>query len=95
VLADEPEVLLADKPTGNLDLKTGDEILALLYSLWEETGITVVLMTTTRRPREPLPGFCGWPQLPQGGVPPRWGPATAWRSATERRGGWRSGLEAR
>ena len=44
-LANEPEVLLADEPTGNLDSKTGDAILALLYSLWKETGLTVVLIT--------------------------------------------------
>ncbi len=44
-LANEPDVLLADEPTGNLDSKTGEEILALLYRLWEETGITVVLIT--------------------------------------------------
>ena len=41
----QPEVLLADEPTGNLDTKTGDAILALLYSLWEETGLTVILIT--------------------------------------------------
>ncbi len=44
-LANEPDVLLADEPTGNLDSRTGEEILALLYRLWEETGITVVLIT--------------------------------------------------
>jgi putative ABC transport system ATP-binding protein len=44
-LANEPEVLLADEPTGNLDSATGDSILALLYALWEETGSTVVLIT--------------------------------------------------
>ncbi len=44
-LANEPEVLLADEPTGNLDTRTGDAILALLYSLWEETGVTVILIT--------------------------------------------------
>jgi putative ABC transport system ATP-binding protein len=44
-LANEPEVLLADEPTGNLDTKTGDAILALLYRLWEDTGVTVVLVS--------------------------------------------------
>jgi putative ABC transport system ATP-binding protein len=44
-LANEPEVVLADEPTGNLDTKSGDSILGLLYSLWEEAGLTVVLIT--------------------------------------------------
>jgi putative ABC transport system ATP-binding protein len=44
-LANGPDVLLADEPTGNLDTKTGDAILALLYRLWEETGLTVILVT--------------------------------------------------
>jgi putative ABC transport system ATP-binding protein len=44
-LANEPDVLLADEPTGNLDSRTGEEILALLYRLWQETGVTVVLIT--------------------------------------------------
>jgi putative ABC transport system ATP-binding protein len=44
-LANNPEVLLADEPTGNLDTKTGDAILGLLYKLWEEAGLTVVLIT--------------------------------------------------
>jgi putative ABC transport system ATP-binding protein len=44
-LANDPDVLLADEPTGNLDTATGDSILALLYRLWEEAGLTVVLIT--------------------------------------------------
>jgi putative ABC transport system ATP-binding protein len=44
-LANEPDVLLADEPTGNLDTTTGDSILALLYRLWEEAGLTVILIT--------------------------------------------------
>jgi putative ABC transport system ATP-binding protein len=48
-LANHPEVLLADEPTGNLDTKNGDAILALLYQLWAETGLTVVLVTHNDR----------------------------------------------
>jgi putative ABC transport system ATP-binding protein len=44
-LANGPDVLLADEPTGNLDTATGDAILALLYELWEDAGLTVVLIT--------------------------------------------------
>jgi putative ABC transport system ATP-binding protein len=44
-LANEPRVLLADEPTGNLDSETGAEIVELLRSLPEEQGQTVVLVT--------------------------------------------------
>jgi putative ABC transport system ATP-binding protein len=44
-LANEPEVLLADEPTGNLDSATGRQILDLLRGLWEGTGTSVVLIT--------------------------------------------------
>jgi putative ABC transport system ATP-binding protein len=44
-LSNSPDVVLADEPTGNLDTKTGDSILALLYRLWDETGLTVVVIT--------------------------------------------------
>jgi putative ABC transport system ATP-binding protein len=43
-LANEPDVLLADEPTGNLDTTTGDEIMAVLRGLWEE-GLSVVLIS--------------------------------------------------
>jgi putative ABC transport system ATP-binding protein len=38
-------VLLADEPTGNLDEGTRDEIIALLERLWQENGLTMVLVT--------------------------------------------------
>jgi putative ABC transport system ATP-binding protein len=55
-LSNEPDLVLADEPTGNLDSKTGDSILALLYRLWDESGLTVVVIThdpaiSTRAPR--------------------------------------------
>jgi putative ABC transport system ATP-binding protein len=43
-LANRPDVLLADEPTGNLDTKTGTGILALLRELWSE-GLTLILVT--------------------------------------------------
>jgi ABC-type lipoprotein export system ATPase subunit len=44
-LANEPRVLLADEPTGNLDSDTGTEIVELLRSLANGSGQTVVLIT--------------------------------------------------
>ena len=44
-LANEPRVLLADEPTGNLDSETGTEIIELLRSLSAGQGKSVVLIT--------------------------------------------------
>ncbi len=44
-LMNEPYVLLADEPTGNLDTKTGDELMDLLVQLNAEQGLTVILVS--------------------------------------------------
>jgi putative ABC transport system ATP-binding protein len=44
-LVKEPKVLLADEPTGNLDVDTRDEIISLLERIWSEHGLTLVLVT--------------------------------------------------
>jgi putative ABC transport system ATP-binding protein len=44
-LANEPRVILADEPTGNLDSATSDEIVGPLRDLSAEHGVTVVVVT--------------------------------------------------
>ncbi len=44
-LANHPSIILADEPTGNLDLHTGEEIIALLKRLTVEEGVTVITAT--------------------------------------------------
>jgi putative ABC transport system ATP-binding protein len=44
-LVNDPELLLADEPTGNLDSRTSVEIMEILQRLNREKGITVVLIT--------------------------------------------------
>jgi putative ABC transport system ATP-binding protein len=44
-LVKQPKVLLADEPTGNLDIDTRDEIMSLLEALWRDRGLTLVLVT--------------------------------------------------
>lgn len=44
-LANSPAIILADEPTGNLDLRTGQEIIDLLRKLNVEQGVTVIAAT--------------------------------------------------
>ncbi len=44
-LANDPDIILADEPTGNLDLKTGEEIIQMLEALKDELGVTVISAT--------------------------------------------------
>jgi putative ABC transport system ATP-binding protein len=41
----EPDVLFADEPTGNLDQRTGEKIIELLFSMNSNSGTTLVLVT--------------------------------------------------
>ncbi|NUL83548.1 MAG: ABC transporter ATP-binding protein [Armatimonadetes bacterium] len=44
-LANNPSIILADEPTGNLDLNTGKEIIELLRALNKERGVTIISAT--------------------------------------------------
>ena len=44
-LVNRPSIILADEPTGNLDLRTGEEIINLLGEMKEKFGITVITAT--------------------------------------------------
>jgi putative ABC transport system ATP-binding protein len=43
-LVTSPSIILADEPTGNLDTKTGNDIMKLFKNLWE-SGNTIIIVT--------------------------------------------------
>ena len=48
-MINQPDLILADEPTGNLDSHTGDEILDLICSLRSERNVTLVIATHSAR----------------------------------------------
>ncbi len=44
-LINDPSIVMADEPTGNLDSKTGEEIMDLLLKLNKERGVTLIMVT--------------------------------------------------
>ena len=44
-LIGNPEILFADEPTGNLDSRTGAEIMALLQKINQDIGQTIIMVT--------------------------------------------------
>jgi ABC-type lipoprotein export system ATPase subunit len=44
-LVNQPRILLADEPTGNLDSRTSEEILQMFQALNQSDGITIILVT--------------------------------------------------
>ena len=44
-LINDPAIIMADEPTGNLDSKTGEEIMDLLMRLNQESGVTLIMVT--------------------------------------------------
>jgi putative ABC transport system ATP-binding protein len=44
-MSNNPDIILADEPTGNLDTKTGKDITDILRKLNKEFGVTLILIT--------------------------------------------------
>lgn len=51
-LINQPPLILADEPTGNLDSQTGQEVMMLLWEIARDAGCAVVLVTHDRRVEE-------------------------------------------
>ena len=64
-LMNGPELLLADEPTGNLDSKTGEDVLRYLFGLAAEQGLTLVIVTHN----EAIASRCGRHVVLRDGLP--------------------------
>ncbi len=47
-LANEPDLLLADEVTGELDSTTADQVMAVIFDAWRARGLTVLFVTHSR-----------------------------------------------
>ena len=45
----KPDIIFADEPTGNLDSKSGGEVMKMLENIWKKTGTKLVIITHDRR----------------------------------------------
>ena len=45
----QPDIIFADEPTGNLDSKSGGEVMDLLYNIWRKMGKALVVITHDTR----------------------------------------------
>ena len=45
----KPDIIFADEPTGNLDSKSGGEVMEMLQSVWKKMGKTLVIITHDSR----------------------------------------------
>ena len=45
----KPDIIFADEPTGNLDSKSGAEVMRMLKNIWEKMGRTLVVITHDNR----------------------------------------------
>ncbi len=68
-LLNDPKIILADEPTGNLDPKTTDDIMNLLFNINKELGTPVIMATHNYQLIDKFPGtvyICANHQLKQG-----------------------------
>ena len=45
----QPDIIFADEPTGNLDSKSGGEVMEMLQNIWKKLGKTLVIITHDNR----------------------------------------------